>query len=503
MKIMNSIYGAACVALAGILLGACANDEDVMTDGDTAKVPMTFIAGTVSTRTALGDDGMSVNWVKGDEIVLFDGLRCNKFVTQDEGATATFSGEANQTAVYTAFYPYDEEVVISNNTIRFNLPDEQTAVPDGFANGLVTSWAQTAEGSNVLQFHNLCALVKFTVGDDMTGDGSFILRGVNGEPLAGNRITYTIGGGETIVTPYAEVKLNGTFGAGQTYYFVVNPAELKKGLSIFYRDSKGKGYRRSSVNPVTFKAGTVTDLGTMSMDKFENAIVNVSLIKGIESYNSLTFEKNPDGSVSLNDANKKIIEGVSKLVIYNASLTDMFDIEFFTNLTDLSCTSCKRLKSFDVSSLTKLTVLDCTNNPLISSLDLSSLKNLESIKCFNNKLKSLDLSGLENLERIECYQNQLKSLDLNGLENLKNVDCNNNLLTTLDLSGLKNLETLNCYQNNLTQLDITANPGLVNLYCGGQSSNLTLYLTSTQKEKWNSGWESHPGNVNVTPVVKE
>ena len=72
MKTMRLLYGAACAALAGSLLSACTNDEDVMMNNDeaSAKTPMTFTAETAQTRTALGDDGKAVNWVAGDAIAV-------------------------------------------------------------------------------------------------------------------------------------------------------------------------------------------------------------------------------------------------------------------------------------------------------------------------------------------------------------------------------------------------------------------------------------------------
>ena len=291
MRIKDFIYRVACVAVAVSLLGACTSEDDELTNYNGKKVPMTFTAGSVQTRTALGDDGTAVNWVKGDAIAIFDGTETNEFTTQDAGATASFTGTAHQAESYTAFYPFANVTEITATTITFNLPEEQTAVPGGFASGLVPSWASTPEGSNALQFHNLSALVKFTVGDGMAGDGTFILRGVKGESLTGS-MKYTIGGeivpnedgkGDYSSTSLNEVRLKGTFEAGKTYYFTVAPAELTEGLSLFYVNSKGTAYRRGGNKAVTLEAGKVLDLGTQSSAKFEEAIINLELIEQIES----------------------------------------------------------------------------------------------------------------------------------------------------------------------------------------------------------------------------
>lgn len=559
MKTMRFLYGAACAALASSLLGACTNDEDVMmNNGDaSAKTPMTFTAGTAQTRTALGDDGKAVNWVVGDAIAVFDGTEKLEFTTQDAGATATFTGEARPAGSYTAFYPYANVTGISNETITFTLPAEQTAATGSFANGLAPSWAQTADGSNWLQFHNLCALVKFTVAGDMAGEGTFTLKGTNSESLAGS-LTYTIGGGEASVSgnASAEVKLSGTFEAGKDYYFVVAPATLTDGLSLFYKGSEGSAYRRAGASSVTFGAGTVTDLGQLTLEKFEEAIINTVFIDAVLNSNvssSLTgMTKNPDGTVTLTEANKNAMKSVwgSLIITNNSNLTDVSGIEYFTNVSWLQCTGNKNLTSLDVSGmssltmlwcnsnaltslnvsgLTKLTELNCYDNANLASLDASGLSSLETLKCNNCALTSLNVNGLTKLTTLRCFANKLPSLDVSSLTNLQELRCNSNSLTSLNVSGLSSLTTLRCDGNEdltsldvstlsslttlycdacgIPQLDITSNTGLTDLRCGNQTSSgalfdMTLILTSAQKATWDSTW-SKDLSYNTYVTVKE
>ena len=197
------------MALAGGLMTACTQDE---TEGlATGKlVPMTFTAGTARTRTALGDDGMAVNWTLNDKVAIWDGTYKNEFTaTTVDGSTATLEGEAQTAESYTAFYPYAAVTDITHDAITFTLPAEQTATAGGFAEGLNPSWAQATGGSNQLQFHNLCALVKFTVGDGMAGEGTFTLKEANATKALAGQLTYTIGGDEASVGSNAstEVKL--------------------------------------------------------------------------------------------------------------------------------------------------------------------------------------------------------------------------------------------------------------------------------------------------------
>ena len=526
MKAMKLLLGAACVALAGGLMTACTQDE---TEGlATGKlVPMTFTAGTAQTRTALGDDGMAVNWTLNDKVAIWDGTYKNEFTaTTVDGSNATLEGEAQTAESYTAFYPYAAVTDITHDAITFTLPAEQTATAGTFANSLAPSWAQTTDGSSQLQFRNLCALVKFTVGDDMAGEGTFTLKGAHSESLAGS-LTYTIGGDAASVSgnASAEVKLSGTFEAEKTYYFVVAPATLEDGLSLFYKGSEGATYRRAGASSVIFEAGTVTDLGTLTLGGFTEAITNSTFIWALEQ-NRYTLDKNADGSVTLTEACKQQLASITSLNLAGSRIGDLSDLRYFTGLTELGCNS-NELKTLDVSMLTNLTTLSCSDNQL-ETLDVSMLTNLTSLTCYNNQLKSLTVGELENLTLLHCSENQLETLDISsltqlqtlicsynlltgldvsGLTQLKNLICIYNLLTGLDVSDLAQLNNLQCYNNRMSTLDLTHNLNLLNgiLKCGSQTSDgataqtLQLILPAALSDFWTNMLKFYPTeNAGVT-----
>ncbi|WP_307768570.1 leucine-rich repeat domain-containing protein [uncultured Bacteroides sp.] len=516
MKMMNLIYRAACMALAGSMILACTREDDVPVTYSGERVHMTFTAGTPQSRTALDGDGKNVKWVKGDAIAIYDGTETNEFTTQNEGASATFSGTARQVESYTAFYPYANVTEVTSGKITFSLPGEQTAVSGSFASGLVPSWAQTAEGSTSLQFQNLSALVKFTVGDGMAGEGTFILRGVKGESLAGT-MTYTIGESTqaevSADAPLNEIKLKGTFEAGKTYYFTVAPAALTEGLSLFYVNSEGTAFRRGGNKAVTLEAGKVLDLGTQTSAKFEEAIINLELIEQIESslpsgggkkmasaegveittkaandvalYDSGTgFVKNPDGTVTLTEENRNIISGVTYVSFkdiknvsgleYFTNVTSFYcewvteqeslDLTALKNLTSINCNSCDILTSLNLSGLDKLNYINIKNCPL-TSLDLTGLNSLTTLYMGETELTSLELSHLTNLSIFECTDCKLQSLNVSGLTKLTWLVCANTQVESLNLRGLTKLNFLQCTGNQLTSLDVSDLTALTNLYC--------------------------------------
>ena len=496
MKVKNMT-----IAALALLLAACSNEEILENNesGSTEKVHMTFTAGTPQTRTSLGEDGYAVNWTKGDLVAIYDGTAelCKFEATEVEGSNATLEGEAQTADTYTAFYPYTDDgtLTFGDGTITFTLPAGQTATAGGFAEGLNPSWAKATDGSTTLAFENLCALVKFTVGDGMAGEGTFTLKGAKSESLAGS-LTYAIGGdGEASVgsNASAEVKLSGIFEAGETYYFVVAPATLEDGLSLFYKGSEGPAYRRAGASSVTFGAGTVTDLGTLTLGGFEEAIINTVFIDAVAS--KVTLTQNSDGTVTLTEANRNAMENFwdNLIITNNQNLKDMSGIEYFTNVSTLQCTGNKNLTSLDVSGmsnltklycnsnaltslnvsgLSKLTTLDCYDNATLTSLDASGLSSLETLKCNNCALTSLNVSGLSKLTRLDCFFNKLASLDVSDLSSLETLQCTGCALTSLNVSGLTTLQKLQCDNNYLTSLDVSALSSLTQLYC---SSN---FLTS-------------------------
>ena len=515
MRIRNFIYESISMAIAGGLLAACTNEYDTQAIYNGEKVPMTFTAGLTQTRTVLDGDGKNVSWVKGDAIAIFDGAETNEFTTQDAGATASFTGTAHQAESYTAFYPFANVTEITATTITFNLPEEQTAVPGGFASGLVPSWASTPEGSNALQFHNLSALVKFTVGDGMAGEGTFILRGVKGESLTGN-MKYTIGGetvpnedgkGDYSSTSLNEVRLKGTFEAGKTYYFTVAPAKLTEGLSLFYVNSEGTAYRRGGNKAVTLEAGKVLDLGTQTSAKFEEAIINLELIEQIEAnlpsgggkkmapaegvekatkaandvalYDSGTgFVKNPDGTVTLTEENRSIISGVTYVNFYD--IKNVSGLEYFTNVTSFYCEWVTEQESLDLTALKNLRSIDCNSCDILTSLNLSGLDKLDYINIKNCPLTSLDLTGLTSLTTLYMGETELTSLELSHLTNLTNLECTDCKLQSLNVSGLTNLTWLVCANTQVESLDLRGLTKLSFLQCTG--NQLTSLDLTDQKE---------------------
>ena len=467
------------MAVAALIWAACGNEDFLENNpgNEAAKpVPMTFTADGPQTRTQLAA-GNKVYWTEYDEIALWDGSEAYQKLMVDaesiDGSRATFSGPAIPGADYTAFYPLVAVESMDATSVTFNLPAEQTAVAGTFANQLAPSLAKATGGSTNLVFENLCALVKFTAGADMAGEGTLTLVGGNAtEALAGTLTCNTADGTLTATEAATRITLTGNFEAGQAYYFVVMPGTLADGFSLLYEDSKSKLYRKATGNSVTLQAGRILNLGELALTGFDKAVVK-------EIYPAGT--PNADGTVTLNDADLSALAAMGTLDVSQKNLTSLGGIGYCTGLTSLNCWGNK-----------------------LTELNLDGLTELTELYCDNNKLTSLDVSKLTKLTTLECYYNDLTVLNLGELSQLTDLRCHVNQLTSLDVSQLTQLNKLMCYQNKLTALDITRLPNLNNLYCGNQRDGrqLTLTLTAALETMWNNEWSSEFNNTNVTLDVK-
>lgn len=449
------------LAALALLLAACGNEEIIENNenGNAEKVPMTFTAGTVQTRTSLAEDGHAVNWTEGDKVAIYDDRDTNEFTaTEVNGSTATLTGKAAVSYSYTAFYPSDKVSSIDNTIISFNLPAEQTAKSGSFDEKLNPSWAQATDGSTTLTFKNLCALAKFTVDADDVTEVTLTANAENAV-LAGD-LQYFIEADGTVGnedgTTSRSVTLKGTFTIGETYYFVVAPGTLTGGVALNYKNSEGKTYIRTTESDVTFTAGKIADLDALNTADFKEAL-DPELVAAIAD--QVSWTTNNGGIVPVDEANKQAMAEVTILDLADKNLSSLDGIEYFTGL--------------------------------------------EKLFCDGNQLESLDVSNLTALNTLQCNNNLLESLDVSKLTALNELQCNNNQLDLLDVSKLTQLRNLTCYGNKLSELDITANSQLMVLLCGNQTTGtLNLSLSLSQASMWDEMKSNYPTeNSSVEAVV--
>lgn len=273
MTMKKIIHALLCAGTFVMVLVSCSQDDGLET-AQYVKVPMEFRAGVGDvTRTVLTDDN-AVEWQAGDAISLFDPTGSNnEFTTSESGALVTFTGSAVDTeGTYYALYPYNAGASLTaSNVLTTILPDVQTAVAGSFA-GMLNPSVAVADGER-LDFKNVCALVKFTLG----GSGVVGVRfsGNNGEALAGTlQIVADAQSPSAVVVSegaLTAVALTGSFTQGETYYFVVAPAALNDGLTLTFYNAQGYEWQQTGTRAATLTAGEILNLGTVTPGNFQPA----------------------------------------------------------------------------------------------------------------------------------------------------------------------------------------------------------------------------------------
>ncbi len=209
------------------------------------------------------------------------------------------------------------------------------------------------------------------------------------------------------------------------------------------------------------------------------------------------FDGNGNGTLEAAE-----IEEVTVINVNGKQIKDLKGIEFFKNLTELSCGN-NELSSLDISSNLALETFDCSGNQL-SSLDVSSNSALKTLYCCGSQLSSLDVSHNPFLEDLECNENELSSLDISSNSALKTLCCYSNQLSSLDISSNSALVFLGCGVNQLSGLDVSSNSALETLHCNdNQLGSLDLSNNPALKELSCSGNQLRSLDLSNNPALEQ
>lgn len=518
------------LAALALMMGACGNDEmeNGMKDHVAGEfVPMTFTASMdtdADTRTSLVD-GKAVHWNGGDNIVVIPSkledpvlnLTDYKFSSTLEvgqtAATTLFTGKASEAETYIAFYPFERiQEYTGFNAFKFNLPNEQKAIPGGFESGINLAWARTESGSTTLQFKNLCTLVKFSIdSDEITNIESVTLQDKEGTAISGemdgavksynSRFYFQFY--SDVASP--SVTLKGPFETAKDYYFVVYPLGLKYGFTLTFnmKDAPSPILTSTGLSK-DLVPGTILDLGTVKVETTAGTeyITNQKLIENVERDDpDFGWTKDSNG-VPLTESNLQLIQELTDLTLIDIDdQKDLEGLEHFTGLLKLTIEGSRwegvseitsDIASLDLSKLASLEQLYIEELEKLTDLNIKGLENLWYLKCNKGKLSTLDVSGNPNLTYLFCSENELTELNMTGLKKLTYLDCSSNQLTELNVKSFVDLQSLFCNNNRLSQLDITQNLKitLISKYiaCGNQTSDGTNYqyldLYYSDKKDW-------------------
>lgn len=540
-----------------LTLGACDNDEILNSESENGwvgeRVPMSFTAtaDASQTRTVLANT-VKVAWQKGDEISILplnaegESGGNDKFVTQDNSFTATFSGSTGEYATgYIALYPYQKGVTgrYDQNKKRpelskLSLPSEQVAVAGTFNPAYNLSAAYAQQGGSALSFQNLCGLVKFRMaGPEVEKVAKVTLTTLGTKILAAN--PFTVGFSATSyllsVKVSAETSQSITlkapeegFKANADYYFVILvPGGADEQISLTFIDADGRELlKKTSAEAVPLKPNEIMNLGEFVVGTLPERIPYTEFLKAASSACGLGLDLDLDGdnTIPFSEEIWAKIKAVTELRIPSSyKIKDLSGIEYFTNLKELTINYQEELETLDLSGLPQLESLMCQSNSKLKQVNFNGLCNLKEVNisfcnemeelCFdglvslekltflnNPKLNQLSFNNLPSLTELSCQVHpSLTSMDVTTLTNLTKLICTSNSLSSLNVDNLTNLTWLGCNKNNLKELSVVKNSKLATLHCGQQNTeqNIKLALTPDQKAVWDEKWGTYAVNENV------
>ena len=342
----RQIWGIFPLAAMALMMGAC-GDDDILNGGSengeqVEFVPMTFKAEMAQTRTELS--GTMVNWKQGDVISILnlgeDAQQNCQFTTQDNGSSATFTGEAPEADAYLAVYPYQEGITgdYDGNSTRITLnglelKSEQQAVAGSFDPNahFAAGYVSSKNGVPTLILSNLCALVKFRIdGDQAENVTAVVLSGQSNETLAAESFSVAFPRQAVNLATFSDqaesstsIRLlapEGGFEPQTDYFFVALPGELQSGIKLEFILEGGSSITKTSTTAATLKPNYILNLGKITVGKLPDAkITNTDFIKAIGDQVDWTVAE--DGTVTLDADNLAKVEAVSYLTLTNKGLT--------------------------------------------------------------------------------------------------------------------------------------------------------------------------------------
>ena len=267
-------------ALAAFAVISCNPD----TTDESTKVKKTHtIKGTPDdppVRTALAEDGLTINWEGAESIGVFDGIDTapNKFDAESAGATTYFSGEISDGATnLLVFYPYQSGATcnMAESSVSLTIPAVQTPVKGGFDPAAAVSAATATTTDETVFFRNFFALLKVEVDIDKVA--SIKIENTSRSFAGGAILKIASRGISDGTSPSKTVTLKKSDDSALeqgVYYFVVRScteANPYRGFTMTVVTTDGATGTRSAVNDLVFARNEVKSIGKLSSVKMGEA----------------------------------------------------------------------------------------------------------------------------------------------------------------------------------------------------------------------------------------
>jgi len=503
MKHIDIIISATIVLSA--IFASCSKDESASkyeASGKIYTLEATIADAGASSpgKTVIQSDG-TVFWSPNDTVSLFYGCGSNggsRFVSTNtessqivnfSGYIETLTGGVEvepEKMLFWGVYPYSKVVSCDGNVVTMVLPSNQVSAEGTFSKGQFPTMGRS-EGLS-MAFYNICGGIRFTVSKEDINAVVFKARG--GESIAGTAIVsfdkngkpfiVNMPGGPCNVTVTPEK--GNTFVAGKSYYAVIPPVTLSKGMDVTYLSKNQEGTYSNTgiieINRSMFKTLLGKDQGLEWKLGKGNVPFKDAAFK---SYCVENFDIDGDREISYQEALLP-----TAMTFCTDSISSIDGIKYFENLKLLSASGSGGITCYGqdyyvyggrIGGLELPSADNINVRGNLTSVDLSGMDNLDSLCISFNPLKDINLDNVGSLRGLDIEFCGLSSIDVSKLDKLESFNCSNNFLTSLNVSNNGNLRYLFCGVNYLSSLNIDSNDALIFLNCG-QNQLLSMDISN-------------------------
>ena len=277
------------IGVAAVLVASCSVQEEVfeVPQQDDVRFYASFERPAQDGTKVYVNEDLHLRWTADDRVSIFNQNTYNqqyKFL----GETGDNSGEfakvegaefvtGNPIDNVVAVYPYQESAkILENEVMTLTLPAEQHFADESF--GLGANTMVSVSTDNFLQFKNLGGYLRLSIYGRGLSVSSIVLKGNNGEKLAG-KATVTMPLDETPTATLDEeatdeitlicdtpVMLGNSADASVDFWFVVPPVTFEKGFSIKVIDDKGRVYEKSTSKSISIERNRLAKMESFDID---------------------------------------------------------------------------------------------------------------------------------------------------------------------------------------------------------------------------------------------
>ena len=293
------------LGIAAALAASCSIQEEdfVAPQQDDVIFYASFEQPSEGTRV-YANDNLYLRWTADDRVSIFNKITYNqqyKFLGETGDNSGGFNRidaaefvTGNPISHVVSVYPYQEGTKISEEEVlTLTLPAEQHYAENTF--GLGANTMVSVSEDNVLQYKNVGGYLRISLFGKDVNVSSIILKGNNGEKLAGSAyVTMPLEGNPRVNMAYdvsdmitlvcdSPVALGATTEGCKDFWFVVPPCTFSKGFTIMVTQTSGAFFKKETTKSITIERSNVLTMSPIEVESTQITPVPEAIDLGLPS----------------------------------------------------------------------------------------------------------------------------------------------------------------------------------------------------------------------------